>query len=606
MRTHGSNVSLVVAISPEMCVGGLDLTEPRMRSDGRLIVYAVSDSGAAKLIARSLVPGRTDRELATEPALRPARGLGGGAWCFTADEASVVYVAVDGNLWQHALDGDEPRCLTDFTGEHSLSSPCCSPDGHSVAFVVDDAAVFLLQMADGTRRRVDDNTADFCLDPFIEADSASIRWLAWNVPDMPWDRSRVQRRTGDNPVANLLVAGAVQQPRVLPDGRSICVRDDDGWLNVWISGWPAVTEPWEHAGPTWGPGQRSYTWSPDCSRVAFTRNVRGFGRLCTVASDGGSSAIEVAHGVHGQLSWAGKRIAGLRSDALTPTAVVTYDTDTWQRDVIATGAAADWERVALTDPVPVEIEVPDGVVHARRYDGAGRGLIVWLHGGPTDQWQVSFLPRVAFWRAQGWTIVIPDYRGSTGHGRAYQQALAGEWGVLDVNDTLAVTRAAHTRGWGNARGTVVMGGSAGGFTALRSVAAEPGLFAAAVVLYPVTDLADLAHRSHRFERHYSDSLIGPLPAMSDVYRQRSPIEHAARFADPKVTPLLILHGDADPVVPMEQSTTFAERVRAAGGHVELQVYEGEGHGFRQRANQLDEYQRIADFFARHVPLASTK
>jgi dipeptidyl aminopeptidase/acylaminoacyl peptidase len=148
-----------------------------------------------------------------------------------------------------------------------------------------------------------------------------------------------------------------------------------------------------------------------------------------------------------------------------------------------------------------------------------------------------------------------------------------------------------------------MGGSSGGFTALGAVAAEPTLFAAAVVLYPVTDLTDLAERSHRFERHYADSLIGPLPTMADEYRARSPIAHAGRYV---ATPTLILHGDADPVVPVEQSRAFVDRVRAAGGDVELHVYAGEGHGFRQRLNQLDEYRRIAGFLARHVPLASAR
>jgi dipeptidyl aminopeptidase/acylaminoacyl peptidase len=253
--------------------------------------------------------------------------------------------------------------------------------------------------------------------------------------------------------------------------------------------------------------------------------------------------------------------------------------------------------------VLVDVGTGDDVIHARLYkadEPDSRGLIVWLHGGPTDQWQVTFMPRIAYWRAQGWNILVPDHRGSTGHGRLYQQALRGQWGELDVHDTLAVTKHAHDAGWGIPTKTVLMGGSAGGFTALGALAAAPARFAAAVVLYPVTDLCDLAERSHRFERHYTDSLIGPLPDSLATYRKRSPIEFADRLT---TTPMLILHGDADPVVPVEQSSMFADRVRAAGGDVELHVYEGEGHGFRQQANQLDEYRRIARFLARHVPLA---
>jgi dipeptidyl aminopeptidase/acylaminoacyl peptidase len=61
-----------------------------------------------------------------------------------------------------------------------------------------------------------------------------------------------------------------------------------------------------------------------------------------------------------------------------------------------------------------------------------------------------------------------------------------------------------------------------------------------------------------------------------------------------------MHGDSDPVVPVDQSTALVERCRAAGGDVELVVYEGEGHGFRKPENQLDEYRRMQVFLARHV------
>lgn len=594
------------AITVEMCVGGRDVSEPRLARDGAFVVYAVSEEGVANLVARSLdgvSDSQTpDRTLAIEPRLRAARGFGGGAWCFTADESAVVYVGAQGDLWLQPIDGGESRRLTEFGNECSVSSPCCAPDGSSLVFVVDDAEVHQLSFNEGTVHRIDDGSADFCFDPFVEPDSAATRWQAWNVPDMPWDHSRIQRHADNGAVSDLPGSACIQQPRVMPDGRAICIRDDDGWLNVWIENCPLVSEPFEHAGPTWGPGQRSYAWSPDGSRVAFTRNVEGCGRLCVIDVGSSTAPIEVAHGVHGQLSWAGDRVACLRSDACTPPSVVVYDTAMWQPVVVAVAGSSSWHTANLIEPELVEIQSRADRIFARLYRASGshRGLIVWLHGGPTDQWQVSFMPRIAYWSAQGWNILVPDHRGSTGHGRSYQQALRGQWGILDVHDTIAASAHAHAAGWGTPNNTVVMGGSSGGFTALEVVASDSSLYCAAVVLYPVTDLIDLAQRSHRFERHYTDTLVGALPAATDRYRERSPIEHASRCA---TTPLLILHGDADPVVPLDHSTVFAERVRAAGGEVELHIYEGEGHGFRQRANQLDEYRRIADFLARYVPLA---
>jgi dipeptidyl aminopeptidase/acylaminoacyl peptidase len=379
----------------------------------------------------------------------------------------------------------------------------------------------------------------------------------------------------------------------------VCLRDDRGWLNLWLADSPLVDEPVEHGGPTWGMGQRSFAVSPDGTQIAFAKNEAGFGRLCVV--DVALCTVrEIARGVHGQISWQGERIAALRSGARTPTQVVVYDAVTSTREVIAVGPLSGWEDVALVEPDLVEVTAADGVtLHARLYrsNAPTDRLLCWLHGGPTDQWQVTFMPRIAYWRALGWNVLVPDHRGSTGHGRSYQQALRGRWGELDVSDIADSLSHAHAQGWGSPTHTAVIGSSAGGFTALGVVAARSDLLSAAVVAYPVSDLTDLAERSHRFERHYTDSLVGPLPGAQSLCESRSPRNFAAQLAG---TPLLVMHGDNDPVVPVDQSRDLVDRCREAGGDVEFVVYEGEGHGFRKPENQLDEYRRMQSFLATHV------
>ena len=581
-----------------MCVAGRELTEPKLSPDGSTVAFVAAMSGSTAIVLVAAAGG-PERMLTTLPLPAAGRGLGGGCFDWLPDGSGIVYAAVGGDLWLHAIDGRAVRRLTRHGPDVRVEAPIVAPDGTVAVYVVDQAQVWRCWLDDDRpAERLDDGSADFCFDPAIAVDGSGAMWTAWNVPDMPWDAARVQHLAFDGGRREQSIgSGAVHQPRSMPDGSITAIRDDTGWLNVWVDDRPLVDEPFEHAGPSWGMGQRSYAVAPDGDRVAFTRNERGFGRLCVVDVRAGD-VTGIARGVHGQLTWVGDRLAAVRSGARTPTQVVVYDTSTretstWERRVLAVGPVVGWDSIDLPEPEPLTVDHDGVTLHARRYvAGQGRTLC-WIHGGPTDQWQVEFLPRVAYWWAQGWDVLVPDPRGSTGHGRAYQQALRGGWGRIDVDDTAAIVAASHRHGWSVPERTVVMGGSSGGTTVLGVLGLHDGLVAAGVALYPVTDLADLAARSHRFEAHYPLSLVGPLDRL-DLYRERSPLTYADRIT----APLLVLHGDADPVVPIEQSRRLVERIRSSGGDVEFHVMEGEGHGFRAVENKLAEYRLIGEFVAR--------
>ena len=595
-----------------------------------MVGFVVVDAGRSAIVVVP-VEGGPPRPVTAEPQPRPGRGLGGGCWDWTPDGTTVVYVAVDGDLWARRIDGTSLRRLTDMAGTGPLQAPSVAPDGSAVAYAVDTASIWRVDLTDRATSRVDGGSHGFCADPSWSPDASSLSWQAWSVPDMPWDESVVVTRHHDGSVTIWAPGAQAQQPRWTPDGAQIVVTDRSGWANVEVlaahdgdahdgaahdgaahGGSDDVAlpaEPFEHAGPSWGMGQRSFAVSPDGRFVVHTRNERGFGRLVVVDRATGARR-ELARGVHGQLSWRGDHVAAIRTGARTPTQVVAYRMPARgllgdaavERRILMVASDDDWDDADLVEPELVEVTSDDGVtLHARLHradpaDRADQRLICWLHGGPTDQWQVTFMPRVAYWRSRGWSVLVPDHRGSTGHGRDHQQALHGWWGVVDVRDTIAAVHHAHAMGWGRPERTVLIGASAGGFTVLGAIVAAPQVAAAAVVLYPVTDLVDLAQRSHRFERHYTHHLVGPLPSHEATYLERSPVEHAGRIR----TPLLVLHGDADPVVPLEQSERLVTRARDAGGDVTLHVYPGEGHGWRQPEHQRDEYERIATFLARTV------
>jgi dipeptidyl aminopeptidase/acylaminoacyl peptidase len=219
-----------------------------------------------------------------------------------------------------------------------------------------------------------------------------------------------------------------------------------------------------------------------------------------------------------------------------------------------------------------------------------------VHGGPTGQSLADWTPQVQAFVQRGWSVLQPDYRGSSGHGRAYTQALAGRWGDRDVADVAAGIRHAVKEGWADAARVAILGGSAGGMTALLVAAQYPDLVQAVVARYPVCDLVDLALTTHRFESTYHLRLVGPLPAAVDVYRDRSPVSRAADIH----APVLLLHGDKDTSVPVVQSEAIADALRAAGTPVERHVYAGEGHGWRKTATIADDFERVHAFLTRWV------
>jgi dipeptidyl aminopeptidase/acylaminoacyl peptidase len=227
-------------------------------------------------------------------------------------------------------------------------------------------------------------------------------------------------------------------------------------------------------------------------------------------------------------------------------------------------------------------------------------------------------------------VIDVNYGGSTGYGRAYRERLRGQWGVVDVADTMNAALALAESEEADGRRLGIRGGSAGGWTALAAVTsgltgttgdggagrsveagreegrgrpggrpgpvgrgsrageAGPGeqghlpVFAAAVSYYGVAELKSFAETTHDFESRYLDGLIGPLPAASALYDERSPMGHVT----PLTCPILLLQGLDDPIVPASQSEAIAADLAAHGIPYAYIAFEGESHGFRKAETNI--------------------
>jgi dipeptidyl aminopeptidase/acylaminoacyl peptidase len=205
---------------------------------------------------------------------------------------------------------------------------------------------------------------------------------------------------------------------------------------------------------------------------------------------------------------------------------------------------------------------------------------------------VTFRPKFSYWLSRGWSIAVVDHRGTTGHGRSFQQELDGHWGDYDAQDTVAVVRQVQ-RGFGfRSERTVLMGSSAGGLAVLNALGTSRTLAAGAVVSFPVVDLAQLMQGSDPFETHYMPRLIGAHDAGDPLLTQRSPLSRAHVIAG---TPLLVFHGDNDTLVPLSHSEQLRDVVNSAGGAVRLEVMHGAGHGFGDPLHIIREYSMTEEF-----------
>lgn len=590
------------------------LGEARWSPGGARLAWLDAFAGRVDLLVGP-ADGRGPEVVVTaEVPVTSLGAYGGGGYCWLDDD-TFVYAAADGRLLAVAAAGGPVRVLS---RDGRAAAPAAAPDGGRVAFVLDreDACDVAVVDVDGGGWPQRLSRADYAWDPTWSADGRTLAWHEWNLPNMPWDGSRIVAVAVDDPGAvPVVVAGgddvAVGQPRFAPHGDALAfVAELDGWMNVWMvprvgeSPSCVLAEPHEHAEPSWGPGQRSFAWSPDARSIALCRNEDGFGRLVVVGLDGATDATGASRGWHTGLDWGRAGIACIRSGGRTAPQLTVLDPVAGTRDARRRGAPAELDAHDLPEPEPLTWPGADAEpVHGLLWlpvvahpGAAAPPLLVDVHGGPTDQSTVDWKPRVRWFVSRGWAVLTPNYRGSTGYGRAYRHALDRAWGELDVADTVSGIRALASDERVDAARAAVMGGSAGGFTALLVAAQAPPVVRAAVSLFGVTDLFDLAATTHRFESRYLDRLVGTLPDDADRYEARSPV---ARARDISV-PVLVLQGADDKVVPPAQAQLLVDSLRSAGGTVEQHVYDGEGHGFSKEATIVDSFTRIDAFLTRWV------
>jgi dipeptidyl aminopeptidase/acylaminoacyl peptidase len=539
------------------------------------------------------------------------RNIGGGPQ-WSPDSTRVAYVGVNPHapsqtsIFVAEIDSGKTHQLTNHPG--SDRTPRWSPDGRWIAFVVDWGAggeqISIVPAHGGI-------PIQLTIDRHANTDivwSPDSQFLAFSTQRSDHHRfaaaiAIVRLRDGRITVVEHEEGANERMPHFAPDAQQLAfVSDRDGIDSLWIYnlsqkslrkvdvGWGEVAHP---------------KWDPNGNRIAFIRTNGFSSRLgCVELSEDLVTWWSAKTGSAFWPSWSrdGTKVAYAWSDSVHPLEI-------W---VIDTTAGSGWQA---THTAPKQIPYSK-LVSAERLTYAGHdgleidalllrpsdkkktgGGILYVHGGPNALTREVFDPLLQYLVVEeGYTILAPNVRGSTGYGREFMEMNYGDYGGKDQLDWLAGIDTLVNVGGVDVERIAIWGRSYGGFATMLSLCQYPNMFCCGIAQFGVSDWHLLWDHSIPWVRRLMSHQLGHPIQDRNLYKDRSPVEHVSNIK----SPILLLHGDADKGVPIAQSLVFSDKLARQNSPYELHVYPGEGHGFDNPHHIIDVASVIIDFCQRHL------
>lgn len=450
---------------------------------------------------------------------------------------------------------------------------------------------------------------DFVSSPALSPDRSKISWLTWNHPEMPWTKSElhVGDVQPDGTIANEVVIVdrpdvCVYEPRWTLDGDLLHVDDSTGWANLYRTegfnhkdGEPADAwmtrlrtralhpSPMAFSQPHWRLGLHSYD-NLDHEYIVCSWSENSHWHIGTMRLDNGLlEEWETGWWPAGNVAARDGRVVYLAESVDHSPAIISVEKNHFR--AIRPSTEIELPDELISEAQPVSWPTRDGAeAHGFYYapvnpdfvgpEGTKPPLVVNVHQGPTGSAHPGLEIGIQFWTSRGFAVLDVNFRGSTGLGREYRSALNGNFGIMDVNDCADGALWLIDQDLVDPAQVVIRGEASGGFTALSAVGTTE-IFSAATSLSGISDLREFSTSTSKFQSHYAQRLLQSDDQNDPIWKERSPITHAGSFH----APVLLLQGDKDPLVPLQQTEALYEALVAAGKPVAMVVFPGEGPAF---------------------------
>ena len=572
-------------------------------SGGRSGLWSMPADGGGPTLVTSELGGMPFLQ-AHEPKISPD----GRSVAFLSNAADGTGEGLEVEVWIQPLDGaSPPGQITNFGA--SINSFQWSPDSSRIVlssssrgrynvYSVGVEARDVTQHTDGVNYEVYPTYADRSRVLYVRLDAT---WTQHEILIQPDQGGDPLVLVTDDDFFDYHYGRTFGYPLPAPGGDELLFRSHrSGWINYMVA---STTGPTTHPAALTAAeaDQSDACWSPDGRRVTYIENHNGTCELRVV--DRASGKVEVLDGgpdcACSLPAWSpdGTRIAYLRQCTVTPLGVWAVDVRSGKK-LCLTPLETEHD---LIRPSKVSYPTFDGrQIHAYLYEppglegGKSAGLM-WIHGGPTSQFSDTYQPWVQFFVRNGYTVLLPNIRGSSGYGKDFEDLNNRDWGHDDLKDVLAGVGYLTGQGKVDAERMGIHGTSYGGCMTMSAIAWAPEVFRAAIphagygdweAMYTEQELRHLQLLRYEF---------GPYPQAANVYRRCSPIHDVASIQ----TPTLVVHG-AGRLPKSDASRQFVEEMRRSYKAVRYRVYDDECYYVRSRAGVRQMLTEMLMFLNQHL------